>query len=185
MESLDWATEKRKVSELVGLSINPRKISEHKKKILIESINKFNIAEIPAINKDGTIISGHQRIEVLKLLGRGDEFIDVRVPNRKLTKKEVKEYNVISNTHAGEWDFEIMEAEFADIEVEKWGVDMPIIFDSIEDDKFFEPKVQNIKEKSFSHVLISYPKEEEEVVRELLGHFEKSVKGVNLDYSKR
>ena len=117
MKKLEWTTEKRKVNDLLPLDINPRKISEAKKQQLIKSIEKFNLAEIPAINKDNTIISGHQRIKALQLIGRGEEMIDVRVPNRQLTRKEVKEYNLISNTHAGEWDFEIMEVEFADIEI--------------------------------------------------------------------
>jgi hypothetical protein len=30
-------------------------------------------------------------------IGRGDEFIDVRVPNRELTELEFKEYNIRSN----------------------------------------------------------------------------------------
>ena len=50
--------------------------------------------------------------------------IDVRVPNRKLTKKEVKEYAIISNTHAGEFDFEILDLEFADIEIAELGFEI-------------------------------------------------------------
>jgi hypothetical protein len=34
-------------------------------------------------------------------LGRGDEFIDVRVPNRELTELEFKEYNIRSNVSIG------------------------------------------------------------------------------------
>ena len=100
--------------------------SEKEKQQLIKSIEKFNLAEIPAINKDNTIISGHQRIKALQLIGRGEEMIDVRVPNRQLTRKEVKEYNLISNTHAGEWDFEILEVEFEDVKIEEiWNFDIP------------------------------------------------------------
>jgi hypothetical protein len=87
-------------------------------------LEKFNLAEIPAINKDGTIISGNQRIKALQMIGRGEELIDVRVPNRQLTETEVKEYNIISNTHAGEWDFEMLELEFSDIEIADIGFDI-------------------------------------------------------------
>lgn len=125
-KKLEWLTEKRKVNDLLPLDINPRKISEAKKQQLIKSIEKFNLAEIPAINKDNTIIAGHQRISALQLIGRGDEMIDVRVPNRQLTRKEVKEYNLISNTHAGDWDFEILEVEFEDVKIEEiWDFDIP------------------------------------------------------------
>lgn len=126
MKKLEWTTEKRKVNDLLPLEINPRKISDAKRQQLVKSIEKFNLAEIPAINKDNTIISGHQRIKALQLIERGEEMIDVRVPNRQLTKKEVKEYNLISNTHAGEWDFEILEVEFEDVKIEEiWDFDIP------------------------------------------------------------
>ena len=51
------------------------------------------------------ILAGHQRIKVLQLLGRGNEQIDVRVPNRKLTEKEAEAYMIGSNSITGEWDF--------------------------------------------------------------------------------
>lgn len=126
MKKLEWTTEKRKVNDLLPLEVNPRKISDAKRQQLIKSIEKFNLAEIPAINKDNTIISGHQRIKALQLIDRGEEMIDVRVPNRQLTRKEVKEYNLISNTHAGDWDFEILEVEFEDVKIEEiWDFDIP------------------------------------------------------------
>ena len=121
MEKLQWETKKVKVKDLVQLDINPRKISEQKKQKLVESLEKFNLVEIPAVNTDMQIIGGNQRVTALMLVGRGEEDIDVRMPNRKLTKKEVKEYAIISNTHAGEFDFEILELEFADIELAEIG----------------------------------------------------------------
>ena len=123
-EKLKWETKKVKVKDLIQLNINPRKISETKKKKLIESLERFNLVEIPAVNADMEIIGGNQRVTALMLVGRGDEYIDVRVPNRKLTKKEVKEYAIISNTHAGEFDFEILELEFADIQIADIGFDV-------------------------------------------------------------
>jgi len=117
MEQLKWETKKVKVKDLIQLDINPRKISEEKKQKLVESLEKFNLVEIPAVNTDLQIIGGNQRVTALLLVGRGDEEIDVRFPNRKLTKKEVKEYAIISNTHAGEFDFEMLDLEFSDISI--------------------------------------------------------------------
>lgn len=124
MEKLTWETKKVKVKDLIQLDINPRKISETKKQKLVESLERFNLVEIPAVNTDMQIIGGNQRVTALMLVGRGEEEIDVRMPNRKLTKKEVKEYAIISNTHAGEFDFEILELEFADISMEEIGFDV-------------------------------------------------------------
>lgn len=124
MEKLKWETKKVKVKDLIQLDINPRKISEQKKQKLIDSLEKFNLVEIPAVNTDMQIIGGNQRVTALMLVGRGDEKIDVRMPNRKLTKKEVKEYAIISNTHAGEFDFEILDLEFADISMGELGFEI-------------------------------------------------------------
>lgn len=125
-EKLKWETKKVKVKDLIELDINPRKISEAKKQKLIESLEKFNLAEIPAVNTDMQIIGGNQRVSALMMVGRGEEEIDVRVPNRKLTKKEVKEYAIISNTHAGEFDFEILEEWFVeDVNIEEIGFEIP------------------------------------------------------------
>lgn len=47
------------------------------------------------------------------------------MPNRPLTEKEIKEYTVISNTHAGEFDFDILAADFGDIDLGDIGFDIP------------------------------------------------------------
>jgi DNA modification methylase len=112
---LTWHTETRTVSELVPHIKNPRKISPSQLDALKRSFEKYNLVEIPAIDADGTILAGHQRIKVLKLLGRGSEIIDVRVPNRKLTDEEAKGYLISSNALGGDWDFELLK-EF-DIEL--------------------------------------------------------------------
>jgi len=73
---------------------------------LKKSLKKFNLVEIPAIDKDGKIVAGHQRIHALQILGRGEEEIDVRVPNRLLTQEEYDRYLITSNAVGGDWDFD-------------------------------------------------------------------------------
>ena len=118
---LKWETKKVMVKDLVQLEINPRKISDEKRAKLKRSIDKFNLVEIPAVNYDMKIIGGNQRVAALIAAGRGDDEIDVRYPNRMLTELEVKEYAIISNTHAGEFDFDILDAEFGDIDLDEIG----------------------------------------------------------------
>lgn len=113
MEKLVWRTEQRRVSELIPLDYNPRKRNEEKQLKLQGSIDKFNLVEIPVINLDNHIIAGQRRWEAFYELGKSEEKIDVRVPNRMLTEAEVKEYNLLSNTHAGEWDLPKLEAHFS------------------------------------------------------------------------
>jgi len=116
--NLTWKTEKRRVSALIPYDKNPRRLTEAQGKQLTTSLEKFNLVEIPAINTDGVIVAGHQRLSVMKALGRGDEMVDVRVPNRKLSVAELKEYNLRSNKNTGEWDLGILASDF-DIEMLK------------------------------------------------------------------
>jgi DNA modification methylase len=111
-EKLVWRTEKRRVNDLLPYEKNPRKITDKQMEDLKVSLTKFNLAELPAINLDGKICAGHQRIKALQLLGRGEELIEVRSPNRKLTSSEFKQYLLTSNRSGGSWDFDILASDF-------------------------------------------------------------------------
>jgi DNA modification methylase len=150
---LEWSTEKRKVKDLIPYEYNPRKLTEEKKQKLRESLEKYNLAEIPAINTNDVIIAGHQRIIVLMEIGRGEEEIDVRVPNRELTENEFKEYNIRSNVQVGEWDIDILNAVFADVDLLSFGLnvdDIPLPDTMLpselmnEEESDFEPELPKI-----------------------------------------
>lgn len=143
---LEWHTEQRRVSDLVPYEYNPRKRTQERIQKLKESLEKFNLVEIPAINLDSTIIAGHQRVFVLFEIGREDELIDVRVPNRMLTEDELKEYNVRSNISIGEWDVELLIEHFADFDFEDLGLDLEFelpneILQEPEEEREFEPEL--------------------------------------------
>lgn len=107
-QQLHWTTESRTVNSLSPHKKSPRKISKEQLEALKRSLERFNLVEIPAINLDGTILAGHQRIKVLQILGRGDESIDVRIPNRVLTKDEAERYLLSSNAIHADWDYELL-----------------------------------------------------------------------------
>lgn len=121
---LEWTTEKRRVRDLIPYEYNPRILTEEKKQKLKESLEKYNLAEIPAINTNDLIIAGHQRVIILMEIGRGEDIIDVRVPNRKLTDQEFKEYNIRSNVQIGEWDLNILNAIFDDVDLLSLGLNV-------------------------------------------------------------
>jgi DNA modification methylase len=114
-EKLQWHTETRRVSELVPNPKNPRTMSEKQMDDLKKSLSKFGLVELPAIDLDGKILAGHQRLLALRLLGRGKEQVPVRMPNRKLTKTEYEQYLLTSNRVHGDWDYELL-AEHFDID---------------------------------------------------------------------
>lgn len=108
MQKLFWSTVQRTINDLIPQDVNPRVITDKQMSDLTRSLKKYNLVEIPATDTDGKILAGHQRLKALQILGRGNEVIDVRVPNRKLTEKESKEYLIASNKLGGEWDFDLL-----------------------------------------------------------------------------
>ncbi|KXK00129.1 MAG: Modification methylase DpnIIB [Parcubacteria bacterium OLB19] len=156
MKKLIWRTEVRTVDELTPQAINPRTISDKQMSDIKKSLTKYNLVEIPAIDTNGTILAGHQRIKALQLLGRGQEKIDVRVPNRKLTKQETDQYLIASNKLGGEWDFEALksfdidlltDAGFDSVELaEFWDTDKHVDADDFDEEKELEEiKTTDIK----------------------------------------
>lgn len=182
---LAWRTEKRLVKNLLPYEKNPRTISEKQIEDLKKSLRKFNLVEIPAIDTDGRIIAGHQRIKVLQLLGRGNEEIDVRIPNRKLTKKEYEQYLLTSNAVGGDWDFEKLRSFDIDLllDIGFDEDDLTAIWDDhleAEDDDFdIEKALSEIRETRTKtgdiyqlgmHRLICGDTTDPEVLRRLLGN---------------
>lgn len=110
LEPLKWHTEKHKVDDLIPHPKNPHTGTEKEDQDLEASMTKFDLVEIPAINLDKGLLAGHRRAEIYKKLGRGQEMIDVRVPNRMLTPEECEEYMLRSNRNTGSWDYELLKA---------------------------------------------------------------------------
>jgi hypothetical protein len=108
MKKLVWHTEQRKVNDLIPFEGNPRKMTEKQVKDLKKSLERLNLIDIPAIDIDNTLVGGHQRMKIMQLLDRGEEIIDVRVPNRKLTDQEIIEANLRLNKNLGDWDFDML-----------------------------------------------------------------------------
>lgn len=146
MQKLIWHTETRKVSSLVPNTRNPRTMSPKQIEDLKKSLQKFNLVELPAIDFDNKVIAGHQRLMVLKLLGRENEDIEVRLPNRKLSKSEYDQYLLSSNRIHGDWDWDILAQDFKmeDLEISGFDdIDLTKIFDShseTEDENWDEEK---------------------------------------------
>jgi hypothetical protein len=118
-------TEKVRVADLVPHVANPRKIKAEEKRKLWERLQKFGMIGIPVRDADGTLLSGNRRCEVIVANGLGDMIIDVRTASRKLTDPELKEVMIIENSHAGEWDLEMLKQEFDElIDLEAYGLGM-------------------------------------------------------------
>lgn len=120
---MKWSTEQRKIDDLIPAPVNPRQLTEKQFADLRKSLEKFDLAEIPAINTNNQILAGHMRLKVMQAIGRGQEIIDVRVPDRQLSAKECEEYLIRSNKNGGTWDMDLLADSFEIDELKDWGFD--------------------------------------------------------------
>jgi ParB-like chromosome segregation protein Spo0J len=73
-------------------------------------MERFGLIEKPVINLDNTIISGHQRIQILKK--QGTKEIECWLPDRHLTDKEVDELLIRLNKNHASWDYDLLANSF-------------------------------------------------------------------------
>lgn len=146
---LEWYTVQKKVKDLLPADFSPRKYSEEDISEMKKILEKFNLVEIPAIDFDGVILAGDIKVIALTILERDNEEIDVRIPNRKLTEEEFKEYQVRSFIQLGNWDFEVIKNHFSELDLEDMhGFDFDEFTDFVndlnvemtEDEGDFEPE---------------------------------------------
>lgn len=109
MSTINWKNETRKVADLVPADYNPRRISDKEKADLEYSLQTWGYVVPVQINtgeRNNILIGGHQRVAILAALGRMEEEIDVRVPDRELSIEEEMELNISLNRMGGQFDWE-------------------------------------------------------------------------------
>jgi hypothetical protein len=100
------------------------------------------------------VLGGNQRLLAIRALGMKEIPDDWAKSADELTEKEKREFIIRDNIQSGDWDFEILEAEFNDFALQEMGIDMP---DMIDIEKI--PKEVEIK-TSFD-IIINFDTEEE------------------------
>ena len=143
-----WRTERRKVSGLIPFKGNPRKASEKETADLDKSLAKFNLAEPLVINTTNEVIGGNFRLKLLR--EKGVNETDVRVPDRKLSKREAEELNLRLNKNQASWDLGLLSHFSEDLlEAVGWDRDeLDEIYGVAEPDKFdFEKEFRKAVEK--------------------------------------
>ena len=132
--------ENRLIADLKPAEYNPRQISTKQYKDLKESIKKFSLVDPIIINKDNTVIGGHQRLKICKEL----KHIDIDCVVLDLTKEDERELNIRLNKSGGEWDFDILANQFDIEELKDWGfkeIELGLNIDKIDVEE--EPKNDN------------------------------------------
>jgi len=114
-----WKYEKRKIDELKACDFNPRTITDIEIERLKAGIQKVGYNAPILVDTDNTIIAGHQRWHVLKLLKRKE--VAVMVSSRKLTEDEFKQVMIQDNVNNGEWNKQLLNDHFTLVQLDDWG----------------------------------------------------------------
>jgi len=126
--------ENKLITDLKPATYNPRQISTKQYKDLKESVKKFGLVDPIIINKDNTVVGGHQRLKIAKEL----KYIDIECVVLNLSKAEERELNIRLNKNTGDFDMDILANEFDIDELTDWGfkhIDLDVNIDKLEDDK--------------------------------------------------
>ena len=138
-----------KINKLKPAEYNPRQITTKQYNDLKESIRQFDLVDPIIVNKDMTVIGGHQRLKVCKDLN----YKDVDCVILDLSKEEERELNIRLNKSGGEWDMDMLANEFEIEELKDWGfkeIELGLNIDKIvegntEDDHIPEVKESRVK----------------------------------------
>ena len=136
--------EKIEINKLKMADYNPRKKLTEKDPEYIKiknSISEFGYISPIIINSDMTVISGHQRLKVLKDLGHTEiECIVV-----DFDKSKEKMLSVALNKISGEWDYQKLESLFNELAADN--MDLSIMgFDEKEINKLIKETEETMNE---------------------------------------
>ena len=147
--------ERIEINKLKPATYNPRQISTKQYKDLEESIDKFGLVDPIIVNKDMTIIGGHQRYKIWAEKAKQSSIDDITIPCvvLELNKEQERELNIRLNKSGGEWDMDILANEFDVEELKDWGfkdIEFGFNIDKIiegntEDDHIPEAKESRVK----------------------------------------
>jgi DNA modification methylase len=132
-----------KISEVKVNPNNPRLIKDDKFKKLVQSVKDFpemlNIRPI-VVNQDMIILGGNMRYKACKEAG----LKEIPIIKTDLTEEQQREFLIKDNTSGGEWDWNVLANEWDSEQLEAWGLDLPIDFNTevleAEEDDFEVPE---------------------------------------------
>lgn len=147
---------KLKIDSLIPAEYNPRKKlkpGDNEFEKIKNSINEFGYVDPVIVNKDLTVIGGHQRISVLKTLG----FTEIDCVVIDVDKTKEKALNIALNKISGEWNKELLadlikDLQSLDYETSFTGFDPPEI-----DALFNELHPKDVTEDGFDEPLPETP----------------------------
>lgn len=129
-------TEIIKISDIISNPENPRVIKDDKFKKLVQSIKDFpEMLELRPIvvNAGLMVLGGNMRLKAAHEAGLKEVAV---IRAESLTEAQQKEFIIKDNLGYGEWDWELINANWDTEQLTNWGLDIPAfkLQDAQEDD---------------------------------------------------
>jgi ParB-like chromosome segregation protein Spo0J len=128
--NIEWV----KTKDIIPNENNPRILKDDKFKKLVQSIKDFpEMLEIRPIvvNNEMMILGGNMRLKAIQEIGI-KEIPIIKAEN--LTEEQQREFLIKDNVGFGEWDWDALANDWNPEELNEWGLDVPVVLDSIEPD---------------------------------------------------
>ena len=116
---IEWYLETIPLKNLKINPKNPRKISKEQFKHLENLIKKFGIIDRPIVNHDGTIIGGHQRIQIFKKMKMKE--VECWKCNIQFSDEDIQHLGIGLNLNQGDWDYDILANEYECLDLLSYG----------------------------------------------------------------
>ncbi len=120
VEIIEWVEQTVSVDSLTPYERNPRKISKDAFSRLVENIKKNGYHQRILATPDFRVIGGHQRIKALEAIGMAT--VKVLTPDRAVSDAQFRELLIKDNLPFGEFDPEMLAADFSAEELLEWGM---------------------------------------------------------------
>jgi ParB-like chromosome segregation protein Spo0J len=148
-------TEKVAISKIKLNPNNPRLIKDDKFAKLVQSIKDFpEMLEIRPIvvNDDMIILGGNMRFKACKEAGLKEVSI---IKASGLSAEKQREFLIKDNVSGGEWDWDMLANEWDELQLDKWGLDIPKQFD----EEILNEKKPELKNNWFLNIEFENEKE--------------------------
>ncbi len=154
------------INKLKPAKYNPRQITKKQYNDLKESLDKFSLVEPIVVNRDMTIIGGHQRYKIWKENAKKSKIESITIPCvvLDLNKEQERELNIRLNKSGGDFDMDILANEFDMEELKEWGfkdIEFGLNIDKL-DDTF---SLDDSDKKPFQQITFTLADKQAELIR--------------------
>ncbi len=161
---------KNNSGQIIGLPKNPRLLKDDKfkklKKSLQDDPEMLELREVIAYDNNGelVVICGNMRLKALQELGVKE--VPTKILPTDTSVEKLKAYTIKDNVAFGEHSWEDLANEWNAEELDAWGLDVPIAFDTDYSDKNKEIDIDELDSEML--IKLKYSEDDYNIVKDQL-----------------